>query len=300
MTTFTHSKNHLTMKTIFIAIDFSACSFDAARYGIELAERMGYKAVLFHVFHSAVSIPDAFSAINTDELKQTAEVEMEKLAETFRCSKDQLIEVLAVEGYVSDMIMQYAGKYKNPLIICGMRGTGRRIQYLFGNTALSLIRNLKYPLLVIPEGCIFKKINKIGFATDILLDTDIHTLDPLLKIGEVFFSKAYFVRVMSNDLNVIEELNYRSERLSEHFKLLNSEYAFIKSDDVTLALLDFIHSNSIDLISLMPRNHSFVERLFIKRESKGILFNSKVPILYLPEISIKDKFKKSTKSEYYL
>jgi len=132
-----------------------------------------------------------------------------------------------------------------------------------------------------------KKSKKMVFATDLSLDTDIRTLSPLLDIGEKNDSKLIVLRVMGMELNVVEEINYRSDRLNSFLNVLEPHYKFIKSENISGSIEKYLEENNADMVSLMPRHHNIFEKIFEKSESKKMLFLSKLPILYLPEIKIK-------------
>ena len=275
------------MKTIFIAVDFSTTSYNAVRYGIELAKLLNAKLVLFHVFHTAVSIPEAYAVVSSDELKSTAESELKKMYHELKGDASLKMDTLAVEGNVAKMILTYAEKYDECLIVCGLRKSGQMIQKLFGNTITELMNLSQIPIMVIPESLEFKKINTMVFATDLSLETDIHSLSPLLTIGEINHSTLTVLRVMSTDLSVIEEINYRSERLSRYLQLLTPKFEFIKSDEIARSIDQFVDEHDVDLLSLMPRHHSFFEKIFISSEARKLLFITDVPLLLLPEFKIK-------------
>lgn len=274
------------MKTLFIAVDFSTTSYNALRYAVEMAKLMKAKLVLFHVFHTAVSIPDAYAVVTADELKSTAESELKKMYNDLKGDVSLGVNVIAVEGNVARMILTYAEKYEDCIIICGLRKSGKNIQRLFGNTVTELMNTSRIPLLVIPENMEFKKIYTIVFATDLSLNTDIHSLNPLLKIGEVNHSKLTVLRVMSTDLSVMEEINFRSERLRTHLQLMSPKFEFIKSDEIAHSIDRYVDEHAVDLLTLMPRHHSFFEKIFISSETKKLLFITDIPLLLLPEIKL--------------
>ncbi len=275
------------MKTIIIATDFSETSYNAVKYGFSLAERIGTKVILFHAYQTAISIPEAYSVVTSEELKLAAEKELNRLSDELRLNSEQIIESIAVEGNVEDMILLYAKKYEDCLIICGKKNKGKFTQKLFGNTSMELINKSNIPLLIIPEGFVFNKIKKIVFATDLSLDTDIRTLKPLLNIGEKNDAKLVVLRVMAVELNVLEEINFRSERLNSYLKVLDPHYVFLKSDDISNTIEKYLEENNVDMIALMPRHHTIMEKIFSSSESKKILFLTNLPILYLPEVKIK-------------
>ncbi len=281
------------MKTILIATDFSEASVDAVKYGIELANLMGVHTVLFHAFHTAITVPDAYAPVTADELRHTAEKEMHILADMYRKKPNQLIDVLAVEGSLPDILLAYAKRYPDVLIVCGMKGKGERRFSLFGTSIISVIQKSLLPVMVIPKGCSMKKINKMAFATDFNFETDISTLKVFQEIGEYFKSKALIVRITTGKYKEIEEIHFRSERLNVYLKKMDPQYVFISDNDVTHGLIQFADQSDIDLLALVSRHHSFLERLFRQSETRSMLYKTEWPLLILPEVKVQQKVRKN-------
>ena len=282
------------MKTIFIATDFSSSSHNASKYGVELASVMGAKIILFHAYTVPLSIPESYVIVNSEDVKKTAEEYLLEEVLSLRKSSFQPIEIIAVEGPATDSIITNAKKYDDCLIVSGMKGSGKNLKKVFGSTATGLARKTSMPLLIVPESATFKTIKRIALASDIDYETNIHTIDLLKEVGSVFDSKIYIVRVLKNNLNVVDELTYRSDRLLNKLKPLDTEYQFPRADDVTTALEEFSVEYNVDVLSIIPQHHSLLERIFIKSETRELIFHTNVPLLILPEITEHSSTNKKT------
>jgi nucleotide-binding universal stress UspA family protein len=280
---------HLIMKTIFIATDFSEASLDAVQYGLELAHLMGLKSVLFHAYHTAVTVPDAYAPVTAEELRQTAEKEMKRLGDQFRKTNNQSIDVLAVEGDLPDVLLSYTTRYPEVLLVCGMKGSGKRKWGLLGSSIMSVIRKSHSPVLAIPQGFKMTSISKMAFATDFNFETDIQTLRVFQEMGEHFKSKAIIVRITTGKYKTMEEIHYRSERLNVYLKKMDPEYVFLADKDVTDGLMRFADESNIDLMALIARPHNFMERLLGFSETRSMLYKTVRPLLILPEIKVETK-----------
>jgi hypothetical protein len=141
-------------------------------------------------------------------------------------------------------------------------------------------------MLVVPEKSEYKPIQNIALAAEVDPKLNLSCINPLMQICEKFKPKVYVVRVLKTHSDVIDELIYRSERLSkklEHFKL---EYKFPRADNVTFALEEFISTHQIDMLGVIPQHHNLLERVFIKSETKELAFYTRVPMLLMPELKI--------------
>jgi nucleotide-binding universal stress UspA family protein len=277
------------MKTIFIATDFSEASMDALKYGLELAHLMKLHSVLFHAFHTAITVPDAYAPVTVEELRQTAEKEMKRLADEFRKSPNQLVDVLAVEGDLPDSLLGYAARYPDVLLVCGMKGSGKRKWGLLGSSIMSVIRKSHSPVLAIPQGYKMTSINKMAFATDFNFETDVKTLRIFQEIGEHFSSKAIIVRITTGKYKTMEEIHYRSERLNVYLKKMDPEYVFISDKDVTDGLMRYADESNVDMMALIARQHNFLERILGLSETRSMLYKTARPLLILPEIKVETK-----------
>jgi len=54
---------------------------------------------------------------------------------------------------------------------------------------------------------------------------------------------------------------------------------FEKNKDVTEGINHFVHSRNMDLVAMIPRHHSFFEKLRHEPESKRYAFHADVPVL---------------------
>ena len=272
------------MKTIFIVTDFSDASHNASRYGIELADFFGAGVVLFNAYSVPVSIPETYVVIDPGDIRKSAEEKLQAEVLKLRKSTSQKIEILAEEGVAADIIISTAKKYDDCLIVCGMKGEGKSIKKVFGSTVTALARKSSIPMLVVPSDAIYAPIHNIALASDIDIETDIHTVDMLQDIGEKSGAKLYVVRVIKDTMDEVQELMNRSERMRHHLKSLDPEFVFPHSNNIGEALQDFVKEYNVQLLAMIPHHHNIMERLLFHSETKQLIFHTHVPLLVLPEV----------------
>ena len=272
------------MKTIFIVTDFSDASHNASRYGIELADFFGAGVVLFNAYSVPVSIPETYVVIDPGDIRKSAEEQLQAEVLKLRKSTSQKIEILAEEGVAADIIISTAKKYDDCLIVCGMKGEGKSIKKVFGSTVTALSRKSSIPMLVVPSDAIYAPIHNIALASDIDIETDIHTVDMLQDIGEKSGAKLYVVRVIKDTMDEVQELMNRSERMRHHLKSLDPEFVFPHSNNIGEALQDFVKEYNVQLLAMIPHHHNIMERLLFHSETKQLIFHTHVPLLVLPEV----------------
>lgn len=277
------------MKTIFIATDFSEASHNASRYGVELASALGAKIVLFHAYTIPLSIPESYVIVRPEEVKKSAEDYLLDEVLKLRKSTMQSIDILAIEGDPVEMIIHEVKNYEEPLLVVGMKGEGKNFRKLFGSVASGLARKSFLPLFIIPESVVFKGFKNLALAIDDEITIELKGLALIHKFGEINSSKIYILRALNNSEKVISELSLRSSAISGRLSPLEVEFAFPRGNDISHTILNFCKENGIDLLILIPHYHSVFERLFIKSETRNLIFETEFPLFLLPDIKVQNK-----------
>ena len=77
------------------------------------------------------------------------------------------------------------------------------------------------------------------------------------------------------------ELVFESGLLQEMLGALNPEYHFITSGNTDEGILNFAEKNKIDLLIVLPKRHSLLEKLVHKSHTKQFVLHSHVPVMAL-------------------
>lgn len=275
------------MKTIFVATDFSSASHNAFLYSLELAKAFGARVVLFHAFQASMSAYLEPTVVNTpEEIKMLVK---DRLTQHLRALNDKdyiPIDLICEEGLSSPTILQAAATHGADLIISGMKHHGKTFRRFFGSTVTSLARHTSIPMIVVPEEAHYQAPSTIALASDMAPDTDMHTLDALVSIGERFQSKVYIVRVISDRFEEVYELLYHPVRFSRLSGVLETHYEYTHHKDVAEALRFFIQTSHIQLVALIPHQHNLLEKWFFKSKTQKMIFKSDIPLLILPERAV--------------
>lgn len=277
------------MKTVFIATDFSEASHNASKYGVELASELGARIVLFHAYTVPLSIPESYVIVRPEEVKKSAEDYLLDEVLKLRKSTVQSIDILAVEGSPVEMIINQVKNYEDPLIVVGMKGTSKNFRKLFGSVASGLARKSFLPLFIIPESVVFRGFKNIALAIDDEITIEFKGLSLIHRFGEINSSKIYIVRALNNSENIVSELSLRSSAISGRFSPLEVEFAFPRGNEVSNTILNFCKEHEIDLLILIPHYHSVFERLFVRSETRKLIFETEFPLFLLPDIKVQNK-----------
>ncbi|MGY0038681.1 universal stress protein [Pedobacter sp. NJ-S-72] len=157
------------MMTIIAATDFSILAENAVEYAAAIAKHKNARLILFNSFvipfHAANTLLPASSiqALMIDN-------EIRLLERAFSLSYDYEIEVghESAFSFIEDELKELIKKYNAELVVLGMQKKKTLEQDLWGNTTSFAIRNLKIPVLAVPQNARFEGTKKVLFACDVL------------------------------------------------------------------------------------------------------------------------------------
>ena len=273
------------MKIILVPTDFSSSARNAILYAAPLAKAMKAKLILFHSFQLQIPSPDfPVVTITAAELKKDAEKILLKEATSIRKRYGIKVESHALSGfYPSEEIVLLTKKLKVDLVVMGMKGKGKVVQALIGSTAIAVVRNIKTPVIIIPEKVKFIKPAKMLLAFDFSTPVGKDVFLPLRKIAKVFQSEIYVVNVLENGEDRAAEKSYAYIRLEKSLRGVKHVYYFPKNKNFEDGIDEFLAKHKAGLMAIVPHKHDLIERLFGKSNTKRIAFHTHIPLLALPD-----------------
>jgi nucleotide-binding universal stress UspA family protein len=145
----------MEIRSILLPTDFSECGNYALSYAASLARRFGASIICINVIepivptvgYSGMTEPLPIADI-TEQLEDSAERELPKLAECDECSGLDVEEVV-VHGEAASEIVRVAKERDVDLIVISSHGRTGLGRILFGSTAESVVRHASCPVLVV-------------------------------------------------------------------------------------------------------------------------------------------------------
>jgi nucleotide-binding universal stress UspA family protein len=256
------------MKKVIVPVDFSATSLNAARYAADMLANKDARVTLYNMYK--VETEAATAQQYLDSLK--AEMEQKGIGH---------IEMVTEMGDdLIDFLGRLAHQKTADLIIMGISEKEEWKQFLFGSNTLKMAEQNVCPVMIIPPDAKFNGIKNIALASD-FKDVDVTT--PVLAIKavlEVFNASLHVVNVDSEHYVSLTE-DYLSERakLQKMFAEFKPEFYFIGMSNFYDAIEQFSRDRAIDLLVIIPKNHSFINNLFSTSHTKKLAFNTSVPLL---------------------
>src|SRR2546423_1210691 len=148
-------KGPMQIRTILLPTDFSECGNYALSYAASLARTFKASIICINVIepivptvgYSGMTEPLPIADI-TEQLENSAERELPKLAECDECAGLE-IEELVVHGEAASEIVRGAKERDGDLIVISSHGRTGLGRILFGSTAESVVRHAPCPVLVV-------------------------------------------------------------------------------------------------------------------------------------------------------
>lgn len=145
----------MQIRSILLPTDFSECGNYALSYAASLARKFGATIICVHVIepmvptvgYSGMTEPMPIADI-TDQLEDSAERELPKLAECDECAGLKVEEVI-VHGEAASEIVRVAKDRNVDLIVISSHGRTGLGRILFGSTAEAVVRHASCPVLVV-------------------------------------------------------------------------------------------------------------------------------------------------------
>jgi nucleotide-binding universal stress UspA family protein len=145
----------MEIRTILLPTDFSDCGNYALSFAASLARTFGASIICVHVIepmvptvgYSGMTEPLPIADIS-DQLEDSAERELPKLAECEECAGLAVEEVI-VHGEAASEIVRVAKDRRVDLIVVSSHGRTGLGRILFGSTAEAVVRHAPCPVLVV-------------------------------------------------------------------------------------------------------------------------------------------------------
>jgi hypothetical protein len=244
---------------------------------------MQAKVLLFNAYQLPVSLPDSVFNVTPHELEKENYERLYLEAETIDPRRTVALETQCAQGPVNSSILSAAAHNNASYIVIGMKESGKEIRKYVGTTVTSLSKKSSIPLIVVPADATYSTPTTIALASDITDETDIHTLAPLKTLTEKFKSSLFVVRVIKKSMDEVVERVLRSESLNWFLKTVKHSFEFIKAENVAKALNAFVVKHAVNMVAVIPHEHTLFEKLFTRSVTKDLVFHSNVPLLILPD-----------------
>lgn len=271
------------MKTIIVPVNFSPCSANAARYAADLAQAVKAGLHLIHV----IQIPLTSTEIVMTEylyaqIVESADIALKQMrADLIKHTHGRIdIEIGLEVGSVPGKMKERCLELEPYAIVLGAAGPTLE-KFLAGSPVASLLYNLDFPVLVVPEKSGFHQFRRILLACDLDdIGSGMPNSLPLLKDLRLHFGSRFDIvtvetsRVLSDEDSVFEAGCWKDQ-----LRELYPEVHYIRKPKVEEGILEYLGHNEADLIMVFPKKHRFFD--FHVSQSRRLAQHSPIPVLSL-------------------
>lgn len=273
------------MNTILVATDFSPVSSNAVHYAADLALHLNSSIVLVNTYQIPVTFTEVpVIDISVEELHKVSDIKLKELKINLEHITSGKIKIYTESrlGYVTEVIEDISEKVKPLMIIMGSKGTSEIERLFMGSNTLSAVMNIQYPILVIPAGVRFRKIENIGFACDLKEVVETTPAKQIINFCTLFGASLTVLNVQQ-DRDYDAETTEQTLLLQTMLEKIKHEFEHIHNKDVAEGIHSWSENKNLDLVITIPKKHKLIENLFKRNHTKDIIFLSHIPLLCIHE-----------------
>ena len=278
------------MLKILLPTDFSPNAWNAITYALRLFKEEHCQFYILHTYTPAFyrmdylvggpsfsAIPDYGVDISLAGLDKTmADIEVE-----FPNPKHSF-ETLSAFNLLTDEINDLTREKEIDLVVMGTKGATGAKEIFLGTNTVYVIRKSSVPVLAVPENFEFRPVKKILFPTDYWSQYNKEEVSHLVKMAEMCKAKVAVLHV-KEEYDLSEKQEENKAILSTILQNTPHYLEMLKGALMPNAVIDHIEEHKHDLLFMMNRKHSFLERLMWKQNIDQISFHVQIPFMVIPD-----------------
>jgi len=272
------------MQTIIIPVDFTARSRKAIDFVAMLYQTTSVRFILLHAYSTLksneflISIDD----IIENDIQRKLETEGEYLKEKCESDKIELIYLCDRNDIISS-ILNATKKFSADMVVVGSDGeeSWNDISLREEGKTINIVKKAPIPALIVPLSHAVLKPNNILFATVINGIYGNEEVEPLIDMVKAWGAHIDILNVGSERASVSGLNKGLESTVNGYFYGIDFKLHAVLNADTFQAIDQFSAEHQIDLICIMYRKHSVLEKLLRSGITKKIFTQIGKPILAL-------------------
>ncbi|WP_396601489.1 universal stress protein [Algibacter sp. R77976] len=276
------------MKNILLPTDFSKNSINAIHYALEFFKNEKCQFYILNIQKASSFISDDMMVVNTsatiyktliDAAKKSINNIITTLNKDFKNNNHQFHSIVDYDNFV-DSINQVIVKHDIDLIIMGTKGASGIAKVLFGSNTVRVMQRCVAPVLAIPDGYKFKKLENLAFATTNSECFNRGHLDVLSEIITLSHASAHILHLADQN-HLVYETHDNEYFFKTNFSQGKHEFIDTSKGDMFNVVHNYIAKHNIDMLAIMNKKHSFFERIFTTHAVERFAFKIDIPLLVM-------------------
>ncbi len=281
------------MKTVLLPVDFSKNSWNAVFTALKLYDRISCHFILLHAYQAQLGDLKAETLEQKmwsvfEELKREAEEKVSKMIDYLEREHENRKHSFSgscIQGELLTAVRTVLEKEPIDLIVMGTQGASGAARIFMGSNTVRVLRKVRNrPILVVPGTFDFQRLNSVVFPTDFMRAYEPAELQPLTELLQQWEATLHVVYATS-ETGIKPEQESLKEILESRLKGIKyrmESVPFEKSLKDTL--MKQSRKDDAQLIALVQYRHDFFESLLKEPVVKRMAFESKLPLLVLPQL----------------
>ncbi|MFN4027521.1 MULTISPECIES: universal stress protein [Flavobacterium] len=277
------------MKKILVPVDFSEASDNAFVYALEMAKRLKADLVLLHTFEIPIvdsqampinyaTIYDTIELTNLEHFKEKMP-KLHAIAEERNLNHIDMSHIM-MDGDLLVSIKKVIAQEDIDMVVMGTNGAEGWWDSFIGTNTGAVITGVSVPVLSVPAGAKFQKIENIAFTTR-FRKKDIEALIKVLFFAKRFHAKVKCLYVKTPNSDVTEDT---VRRWQSHFEDEdNLQFFIVPNENVLETIEDFLVSQEVDMLAMLTYKRNFFVELFTKTTTQQLSYHLPTPILAFHE-----------------
>ncbi len=251
-----------------------------------MAQRLKMGVIVYH----ALPLPTGFTHSNPLEgvygslelRKKQVREELDRMIDQVPNQFDVSFESFISYGNIGYAMKQIESQNDIGLVLMASKGANGIIESICGTNAYDVVKSVDSPVIILPPNTDISKMKTIALAGDYAEITDPEVFEKLIEINSAFFAHMEIIHIHGDNFLEDDEIEV-ARGLERYFKNVPHTFHFYQYDNVKEGLLAFCYENEVDLLAMIPRQHSLLERLTQHSETKNMIQDIPVPILVLQD-----------------
>jgi len=268
-------------------MDYSPCAENAFKTALILAKKASatiHVVSVTHMPHIHAEVVGAANMIQPllQEFHEQLDAQFKELIATHDIDNIGVFNT-KYNAPLHDAIYSCTIQNECDLIVTGTKSQHDWLTRLVGSNSMDMIERAKIPVLVIPEAYHSTSFKKIGVALDYSDFKNPEILAPLRDFATINFSELNFLNVTEkhHKLFVYDDVKLS---ISNYFNGLKQSYhTFTDNRPLDEILNEAISDLQLDMLFMLPRNHSIMQRLVGTSHTKSMARQMDRPLMTIHE-----------------
>lgn len=271
------------IKKILCPIDFSDAANNAIDYAAKLSKQLNASLTLWNMCEIPIR-DEMASKANLPNALGRKEKELTEILQDW-CEEIKA-EYEIPCGYsigtgisnLEQTLAHYIDGENFDLIVAGTNGADDMYQFFFGTNSYRIMKSVQCPVMVVPEGYEFKKINSVLFATN-YSSGDAQLAQDLMN---TFNTNISFVHVSKKEGLISNEVYHAFKNIFEEQlegEMRSVKFRRIIDKDKLDGLVEIMIEEEAEVVILSTMHRNWLEEVFHKSFTKKVLDGIQIPAL---------------------